>query len=89
MRMICWGSVGGLLSHNVFAYCMNNPVNSVDPSGCIAIAAVAGATAAVLGGFVGGAIQGIGYSTLAGAAVGGAIGGAVGNFTEQVCADLA
>ncbi len=28
------GEVGKLLSHNVFAYCMNNPVNLDDPSGC-------------------------------------------------------
>ncbi len=27
------GKVGDLLSHNVFAYCMNNPVNLEDPSG--------------------------------------------------------
>jgi len=27
------GNVGNLLSHNVFAYCMNNPVNMSDPSG--------------------------------------------------------
>ncbi|MBI6871798.1 RHS repeat-associated core domain-containing protein [Clostridium aciditolerans] len=28
------GKVGELLSHNVFAYCTNNPVNLDDPSGC-------------------------------------------------------
>ena len=27
------GKVGALLSHNVFAYCMNNPVNMSDPDG--------------------------------------------------------
>ena len=27
------GQVGALLSHNVFAYCLNNPVNMSDPSG--------------------------------------------------------
>jgi len=27
------GEVGALLSHNVFAYCMNNPINLSDPSG--------------------------------------------------------
>nr|WP_278335103.1 RHS repeat-associated core domain-containing protein [Clostridium pasteurianum] len=27
------GNVGNLLSHNVFAYCMNNQVNMSDPSG--------------------------------------------------------
>nr|WP_279381227.1 RHS repeat-associated core domain-containing protein [Clostridium pascui] len=27
------GEVGGLLSHNIFAYCKNEPVNNEDPSG--------------------------------------------------------
>ncbi len=27
------GQTGGLLTHNLFAYCANNPVNAVDPSG--------------------------------------------------------
>ncbi|WP_055666128.1 polymorphic toxin type 17 domain-containing protein [Desnuesiella massiliensis] len=27
------GVTGGLLSHNMFAYCMNNPINMSDPSG--------------------------------------------------------
>lgn len=27
------GQVGELLSHNVFAYCLNNPVNGFDPDG--------------------------------------------------------
>ena len=27
------GTIGELLSHNVFAYCLNNPVNMEDPSG--------------------------------------------------------
>ncbi len=30
---VAGGKVGTLLSHNVFAYCMNNPVNMDDPSG--------------------------------------------------------
>ncbi|AYD41189.1 RHS repeat-associated core domain-containing protein [Clostridium fermenticellae] len=29
------GGTGVLLSHNVFAYSMNNPVNMTDPSGCL------------------------------------------------------
>ena len=37
----------GLLSHNVFAYCMNNPVNLQDPSGNIAIS-----TLIMIGGLV-------------------------------------
>ena len=27
------GKVGGLFSHNAFAYCLNNPVNKCDPNG--------------------------------------------------------
>ncbi|WP_346938633.1 RHS repeat-associated core domain-containing protein [uncultured Clostridium sp.] len=27
------GNVGALLSHNIFAYCNNNPVNATDPNG--------------------------------------------------------
>ena len=32
------GQVGELLSHNVYAYCLNNPVNNYDPDGDIALA---------------------------------------------------
>lgn len=34
------GQTGELLSHNVFAYCGNNPVNMSDPSGNMAVVAV-------------------------------------------------
>ena len=27
------GQVGELLSHNVYAYCLNNPINLYDPNG--------------------------------------------------------
>ena len=37
------GQVGDLLSHNGYAYCLNNPVNMVDEDGNFAIAASAGA----------------------------------------------
>jgi RHS repeat-associated protein len=48
------GKVGTLLSHNVFAYCFNNPVNMEDPSGywpkwaTIAVVAVAVVAIAVV-----------------------------------------
>jgi RHS repeat-associated protein len=47
------GKVGELLSHNVFAYCLNNPVNMYDPSGhwsiwaTIAVVAVVVAVVAI------------------------------------------
>lgn len=31
------GITGALLSHNMFAYCMNNPVNMEDPSGYLSV----------------------------------------------------
>lgn len=43
------GEVGKLLSHNVFAYCLNNPVNMADPNGNIAWWVVGGAIGAVAG----------------------------------------
>ncbi|WP_055666131.1 RHS repeat domain-containing protein [Desnuesiella massiliensis] len=51
------GKVGELLSHNVFAYCFNNPINLEDPSGywpkwatmaIVAVAVVAVVTVAVV-----------------------------------------
>jgi RHS repeat-associated protein len=37
------GTTGALLSHNLFAYCLNNPIMLVDPDGKAAIGAVASA----------------------------------------------
>ncbi|OMH22136.1 cell wall associated protein [Clostridium pasteurianum] len=42
------GNVGNLLSHNVFAYCMNNPVNMSDPSGQWGIPALLSVAARVV-----------------------------------------
>ncbi|MCI8620185.1 MAG: RHS repeat-associated core domain-containing protein [Oscillospiraceae bacterium] len=39
-----YGSTGqGFLGTNMFAYCNNNPVNRIDPSGCISITVPASA----------------------------------------------
>ena len=34
------GKVGELLTHNVFAYCLNNPVNMSDPDGNLSISSI-------------------------------------------------
>ena len=43
------GEVGRLLSHNVFAYCLNNPVNMVDPEENVAWWIVGGVVGFVAG----------------------------------------
>jgi len=74
------GSIGELLSHNVFAYCSNNPVNRFDPDGRAwwAIGAVAGA---VVGGIAGAAYSyykkgSVNWRYVAGGAAVGALAGA-------------
>lgn len=81
------GTVGELLSHNVFAYCGNNPVNRFDPDGRAwwIIGAIAGA---VVGGIAGAAYSY--YSTgsvdwryvAGGAAAGALIGAGMGYAAE-------
>ena len=50
------GNISELLTHNLFAYCINNPINMSDPNGNIAWwaigAAVGGLAGAVVGGYV-------------------------------------
>lgn len=31
------GQIGGILTHNIYAYCLNNPINNYDPDGAFAI----------------------------------------------------
>jgi hypothetical protein len=82
------GVTGELLSHNMFAYCMNNPVNMDDPSGflprwakvAIGAAALTAAIAitVVTGGAAAPLLVGVAVSTLSGAAIGAATGGVQG-----------
>jgi uncharacterized protein YbjQ (UPF0145 family) len=43
------GTIGVLLSHNIYAYCSNNPINASDPSGYMDVVAGAGPGGAILG----------------------------------------
>ena len=72
------GQTGQLLSHNVYAYCANNPVIRVDESGRIFML-VTGLVGAVVGAVVGGVVAATtGGNVLAGAAIGAAAGGVIG-----------
>ena len=46
------GQVGELLSHNGYAYCMNNPVNMVDENGNMAISGTVAGVAVLVVGFL-------------------------------------
>ncbi len=72
------GQTGGLHTHNLFAYCVNNPVMCIDSSGRIFML-LAAAIGAVVGAVVGGVVAAVnGGNVLEGAIAGGAIGGVVG-----------
>lgn len=49
------GQIGELLSHNIYAYCLNNPINKADHNGKFAL---------VIGGAVSGVIAKLGIATL-------------------------
>ena len=75
------GEIGTVLSHNGFAYCMNNPVNMEDPSGNIAWWAVGAVIGAIAGGIAGAVYSykktgSVDWRYVAGGAVGGALIGA-------------
>ena len=68
----------GILSCNMFAYCANNPVNAVDPTG-ESFFLLAGLIGAALGAVIGGSIAASqGQDVLSGAAVGAIAGGLCG-----------
>jgi len=70
------GLRGGI---NMYAYCMNDPVNLVDPSGQIGPAGmVIGGLSGAFAGFVAGAQAGNIWAGIVGGAAGGIVGGAVG-----------
>ncbi len=75
------GFTGELLSHNMFAYCMNNPVNAYDPDGDVAWWIIGGAIGAVVGGVAGAVISykkngNVDWRYVAGGAAAGALVGA-------------
>ena len=82
----CLGAEGELLSYNLFAYCLNNPVNRTDVNGNwslpnwakVAIGAVAIAGLAVATVCTGGAAAVICGAALSGAIAGGASGAVIG-----------
>ena len=74
------GQPGALLSHNVFAYCGNNPVNRADESGRgwhILIGAAIGGTIGGIVAAVAEAATGADFADVAAAALGGVIGGSI------------
>ena len=72
------GKVGGILTHNAFVYCLNNPITASDPDGHFFMLLTA-AVGAVVGAAVGAAIAAAtGGDVLAGAAIGAVAGGVIG-----------
>ena len=78
----------GLLGHNMFAYCQNNPVNYYEINGYF-LGALIGAAVGGIGGLIGGGISAAikGEDILAGmasGALGGAVGGAIAGTIVEV-----
>ena len=78
----------GILGNNMFAYCLNNPVNYADPTGHSAIL-IALAIGAVLGGIYGGISAAANdQNVVAGIAIGAVVGGLTGLITEVAAVPL-
>ena len=72
-------SQGTILGNNLFAYCLNNPVNMADETGNLPFFAITAAIGAVVGAVVGGVVAAKnGGNIWAGIGIGAAVGGLVG-----------
>jgi RHS repeat-associated protein len=78
-----------LLGNNMFAYCLNNPVNMADDTGYLPFFVVTGIAGALIGGIIGYATTGSWKGAVVGAAVGGVIGLAGGAATAKLLAGSA
>ena len=79
------GKTGNILSHNVFAYCVNNPVNMEDPSGQLPFLVVTAIVGAVIGAVAGGIIAAkTGKNVWAGIGIGAAAVGLIGSGVGAV-----
>ena len=77
----------GILGHNMYAYCGNNPVNFVDPSGEFAIGIIVGGIVGAVGGIISASISGT--SLTAGAISGAFTGATIGAIGEAFAASAA
>jgi len=84
------GEVGKLLTHNVFSYCLNNPVNMEDPTGNIAWWIIGAGVGAVAGAVITGVNTGWNWKyMLAGAAAGALVGAGLGYASEAIVGNMA
>lgn len=88
---------GSLIQHNLFAYCLNNPVNMADPSGYCAAQIIGAVSGAILGNLITNALHLTGWKkyaliagiALAGAAVGVVLGLYIARLSSVVASKIA